>query len=99
MKPEYCTQNEGCCPSCSLANYGRDCRNHKIHTLAGVADAITGGNLAACAKMLNDSGMIPRLDEITPNPGAFIPRLTIIELAAIRAGGREGRRAAELLRS
>lgn len=24
---EYCTQNDGDCPSCSLSSYGRDCRN------------------------------------------------------------------------
>ena len=28
--PEYCTQNDGDCKSCSLVNYGRDCMNNKI---------------------------------------------------------------------
>ena len=26
----YCTQNEGDCSTCSLVNYGRDCRNQTI---------------------------------------------------------------------
>ena len=28
--PEYCTQNEGDCQTCSLVNYGRDCRNEPL---------------------------------------------------------------------
>lgn len=28
MKPSYCTQNNGNCDTCSLVNYGRDCRNN-----------------------------------------------------------------------
>lgn len=99
MKPDYCTQNEGDCPTCSLVNYGRDCRNHKIHALAGVAQELTGGNLAACAKLLNDAGADPRLDEIQPDPGAFVHRPVLVDLLAIRAGDRVGRKAGELLRS
>lgn len=30
VKP-YCTQNNGNCETCSLANYGRDCYNNDIH--------------------------------------------------------------------
>jgi len=30
MIPDYCTQNNGQCWTCSLANYGRDCRNKSI---------------------------------------------------------------------
>lgn len=30
MKPDYCTQNNGECATCSLSNYGRDCRNNKF---------------------------------------------------------------------
>ena len=26
-KKDYCTQNDGDCDTCSLVNYGRDCRN------------------------------------------------------------------------
>ncbi|MDA3940644.1 MAG: hypothetical protein PF693_15265 [Spirochaetia bacterium] len=29
-KPDYCTQNEGDCQTCSLVNYGRDCQNNPI---------------------------------------------------------------------
>jgi hypothetical protein len=27
---KYCTQNNGECESCSLSNYGKDCRNNPI---------------------------------------------------------------------
>lgn len=30
MKKNYCTQNDGDCHSCSLVNYGRDCRNFPL---------------------------------------------------------------------
>lgn len=30
LTPEYCTQNDGDCSTCSLVNYGRDCRNNQI---------------------------------------------------------------------
>lgn len=94
--PDYCTQNNGHCLSCSLANYGRDCRNFKIYNLGSLAAAITGGNVTAMAKILNDIGMTPRLNELEPDPGAFIPRLVLIDLAAVRTD-RIGRKAAELL--
>ena len=29
-RKEYCTQNDGDCSTCSLVNYGRDCRNNPI---------------------------------------------------------------------
>ncbi len=32
QKPEYCTQNDGNCETCSLVNYGRDCQNIPIVT-------------------------------------------------------------------
>jgi hypothetical protein len=32
QKPEYCTQNDGNCETCSLVNYGRDCHNIPIVT-------------------------------------------------------------------
>lgn len=28
--PDYCIQNNGDCETCSLVNYGRDCRNNAI---------------------------------------------------------------------
>lgn len=30
MKPDYCTQNDGDCETCSLVNNGRDCKNNPI---------------------------------------------------------------------
>lgn len=29
---EYCTQNNGDCKTCSLVNYGRDCKNNQLFT-------------------------------------------------------------------
>ena len=29
-KPNYCTQNNGNCKTCSLVNYGRDCINNLV---------------------------------------------------------------------
>jgi len=63
--------------------------------LAELAEKITGGNLPAIAKLLNDSGAA--LDELDPNPGAYVDREAVIDLAAIRAGDIVGRRAARLL--
>jgi hypothetical protein len=31
-KPDYCTQNNGNCVTCSLVSYGRDCRNNQVLT-------------------------------------------------------------------
>jgi hypothetical protein len=69
-----------------------------VYTLSEVAQAITSGNLTAAAKLINDAGMIPRLAEIRPDPGAFIPRTALNNLVVMRPGSREGRIAAELLK-
>ena len=37
MEKDYCTQHHGDCESCSLASYGRDCRNNPIGA-AGAAE-------------------------------------------------------------
>ena len=99
--PEYCTQNDGNCPTCSLVNYGRDCANNPLkgrwYNLGDLAKAITGDRLAEMAKLLNDSGADPKLDELTPIPGATVDRAALIDLAAVRAGDIVGRRAAQLL--
>lgn len=29
----YCTQNKGDCSTCSLVNYGRDCRNQPLNVI------------------------------------------------------------------
>jgi len=44
---DYCTQNDGKCDTCSLVNYGRDCRNNKIVT----------DNIHLCAQCGQDMGM------------------------------------------
>lgn len=89
MIPDYCTQNNGDCPGCSLSNYGRDCQNHKIHTLGSVAKSLTEGNLLMTARLINDYGdMIPRLDELDPDPGVFIPRPALVNMYAGRATSR-----------
>jgi len=97
IKPDYCTQNEGNCPTCSLSSYGRDCRNFRIFTLEQLAREITGGNTTAMAKMANDAGMVPPLDELRPDMAAFVPRPVMVELYAMRAGDIVGRRLALLL--
>jgi hypothetical protein len=95
--PAYCTQNAGNCPTCSLVNYRHDCANNPLkgrwYNLAELAEAITGGNLAAMAKVLNDCGLDPKLDELDPDPGALVAQSALIDLAAVRAGDIVGRRA------
>jgi len=97
--PDYCTQNGGDCPTCALVNYGRDCQNNplkgRFFTLAQIAETCTGGNEQAARKLLNDAGA--KLDEYTKNPGETIPRKIVIDLLAMRAGDRIGRKLAELL--
>lgn len=39
-KPEYCTQNNGDCPTCSLVNYGRDCQNNPVNYASFAARAL-----------------------------------------------------------
>lgn len=39
-KKEYCTQNDGHCPTCSLVNYGRDCMNNPVDYAAFAASAL-----------------------------------------------------------
>jgi len=36
ITPDYCTQNNGNCRTCSLVSYGRDCHNNPLH--AGFTD-------------------------------------------------------------
>ena len=31
-KPSYCTQNNGDCKTCSLVNYGMDCKNEPVQS-------------------------------------------------------------------
>ena len=46
MRKEYCTQNNGDCKTCSLANYGRDCKNNI--RLKGVFSCITDNGFFIC---------------------------------------------------
>lgn len=39
-KPDYCTQNNGDCPTCSLVNYGRDCQNNPVDYATFAASAM-----------------------------------------------------------
>lgn len=94
--PDYCTQNGGACLTCSLANYGRDCVNNKIHTLGSLAGIIAGGNLEFMAKLLNDYGGMA-LNELAPDPGAHVPRPALMALYAQRAGDRVGHKTAQAL--
>ena len=98
MTPEYCTQNNGDCVSCSLANYGRDCTNTPFWTLAAVAETIAAGNLATMAKLINDArpdGSPQLVDELQPSPETTIYRDWLIDLTVNRAADRVGRLAAE----
>ena len=67
-------------------------------TVSELADAVTGGNVMAMTKMLNDAGAQPRLDELTPTGGQVVTRLVVIDLYATRSGDRVGRKLAEVLR-
>ena len=96
MKPTYCTQNEGDCPTCSLSSYGRDCKNNKIFTVGMIADSLGCHGTQAC-KLLNNAGANPWLDEYTANTSEVIPRALVINLAAIRASDRIGRQLTVLL--
>ena len=51
MKKEYCTQNNGDCQTCSLTNYGRDCRNNPICSTLGapLAPPVCDYHLLDCA--------------------------------------------------
>lgn len=46
-KKDYCTQNDGDCETCSLVNYGRDCRNV---SLAAATLGKKGGSAKSPAK-------------------------------------------------
>jgi len=96
MKPNYCKQNEGDCPSCSLSSYGWDCKNNKIYTVGMIADCL-GCHETQARKLLNNAGANPWLDEYTPNISEVIPHSLVINLAAIRASDRIGRQLTVLM--
>lgn len=43
----YCTQNNGACDTCSLSNYGRDCKNEKIFLGLDICDSC-GATASEC---------------------------------------------------
>jgi hypothetical protein len=90
MKPNYCTQNEGDCPTCSLSTNGLDCKHSKIYTVGMISDCLDIHETQAC-KLLNNAGANPWLDEYTANINEVIPRALVINLAEIRASDRVGR--------
>jgi len=65
--------------------------------LGKLAELVTSGSLRAMARMLNDAGANPRLDENEPDRSAVVARQTVIDLAAARAGDRVGRVLGRLL--
>jgi len=69
-----------------------------FYTIGEIADAISGGNESTARKLLNDAGANPRLVELANNPSEIVSRKTVIDLLAMRAGDRVGRKLGELLR-
>ena len=66
-------------------------------TLGELAQRVTGSNVTAMAKLLNDAGVAPRLDENTLDPSVEVARGTVMDLLAIRAGDSVGERLRVLL--
>ena len=73
-------------------------------TVGELATVCTGGNISAMTKMLNDAGAQPRLNELVSDPAALamagrqiVSRAAVIDLLAMRAGDRVGRKLAGLL--
>jgi len=95
-KPEYCTQNEGDCNSCSLVSYGQDCWGHKLWSLGDLKHALSIPE-RSIRKLLNDAGATPRLDELQDNPAELVSQTALIDLLADRPGIREARIIAGLL--
>lgn len=50
----YCTQNNGYCSTCSLVNYGRDCRNNPIDNESDDLYWITTEYISECCGELID---------------------------------------------
>jgi len=67
-------------------------------TIGELAQNVTGGNERQMRKMLNDAGADPQLDEYATAPGETVGRGVVIDLLAMRAGDRVGRKLGELLR-
>lgn len=68
----------------------------ETYTIGELAQVLKIGERAT-RQLLNDAGATPRLDEYTEDPGELVTRAQVIDLAADRAGSREGRLLAGLL--
>jgi len=66
------------------------------YTIGLLADAVTGGNEAALRGLLRDVGLDVNVYE--EDRAELVPRWAVIDLAALRAGDRVGRKCAEVLR-
>jgi hypothetical protein len=67
-------------------------------TIGELAQHVTGGNERAIRKMLNDAGADPQLNEYATAPGETVGRGVVVDLLAMRAGDRVGRKLSALLR-
>jgi hypothetical protein len=65
-------------------------------TIGELADALTGGNQFALRGLLRDVGL--DVNRYIEDRTEAVPRAAVIDLAALRAGDRIGRKCAEVLR-
>jgi hypothetical protein len=68
--PTYCSQNNGACNTCSLVNYGMDCRNNLIFiNLLDVLESVD-----------EEEDILEPVDEEVPNhPDSFIDLSDVLE--------------------
>ncbi len=67
--PAYCSQNNGDCNTCSLVNYGMDCRNNLIFI-----------NLLDVLESVDEEDILEPVDEEVPNhPDCFIDLSDVLE--------------------
>ena len=67
--PAYCSQNNGDCNTCSLVNYGMDCRNKLIFI-----------NLLDVLESVDEEDILEPVDEEVPNhPDGFIDLSDVLE--------------------
>ncbi len=67
--PAYCSQNNGDCNTCSLVNYGMDCRNKLIFI-----------NLLDVLESVDEEDILEPVDEEVPNhPEGFIDLSDVLE--------------------
>lgn len=68
-------------------------------TIGELTRHVTGGNERAMRKLLNDAGADPQLDEYATDPAETVSRAVVVDLLAMRAGDRVGRKLSHLLRN